>query len=381
MKRILACLLALTLLLPLASCGQKGKDAETDGAGSFDEIARKVEETWYPYDLSEYVEVMDWDGVAADYADPDVCTEEEIDDAVFQVMLTYATYDQKEGAAALYDLVLCDSYVYFGTELLDDLTQMDHEIVLGQKPMDDVDYVISQEMTGCGPGDVCCATYTYPDVSYTYGDLAGKTVQLAAEIKAVYAPTIPDCDEDFVRSLPDAGFDTVDDFRAALKQDILDEKKEDRNYAVWKAYFSRARILQYPEEEITKYEDDYLDYYREFADDYGMELDAYLREYFGAGLETFEAQAREYAESAVKYDLIYTALARQMKTTLTREEYNDWINVFYKRVSGQFESLEEFIEYYGEEVLYVNAVWEKSLRTMSDHAVRLTGEEAETAGN
>lgn len=355
MKRILAALLALTLLLPLASCGKQ----EEEKRG------------WYPYDLSQYVELMDWHGVQAEFDDPRVCTEEEIDEAILQVMLTYAEFEVKDGPAELYDAVLCDFYVYFGEELLEDLTQEDHEIVLGQASLEDMDRAVSQNMIGCVPGDVCHGEYTYPDSAYLYGEMAGKTVHIAAEVTAVYGSTIPECDEAFVRELPDSDFETLDDFRAAVKQDVLDEKIEARIYAVWSVYYAAARILKYPEFEIRQYKDDYLAYYREYAEEYDLDLDDFLQEYFNATLEEFEAEAQEYAENAVKNDMIFTQLSRLMGTTLSEEEYREGLDAYYDKEKSQYDTLEAFIEHYGEDVIRENLIWDKSLRAMAEQAVRL----------
>ena len=355
MKKILASLLTLTLLLSLIACSQTVEE----------------ERGWYPYDLSEYVELMDWHGVQAEFADPEVCTEEEIDDAILQVMLTYASFDEKDGPAELYDAVLCDFYVYFGEELLDDMTQTDYEIILGQASLSEMDRAMADAMIGCVPGDVCHAEYTYPESTYLYGELAEKTVRLAAEVKAVYGSAIPECDEAFVRDLPDTDFETVDDFRAAVKQDVLDQKKENRVYAVWSAYYAAARVLRYPEFEIRQYEDDYLSYYREYAEEYEMEMDAFLQEYFDATLEEFEAEAKEYAENAVKNDMIFTQLSRLMGTTLSEEEYQEGLAAYYEKEKSQYETLEAFVDHYGEDVIRENLIWDKSLRAMAEQAVRI----------
>lgn len=359
MKKSLSLILALLFFLPLLSCGQSGTGTVEEARG------------WYPYDLSQYVELIDWHGVEAEFDDPDVCTEEEIDEAILQVMLTYAAFEEKEGPAELYDAVLCDVYVYFGEELLEDQSMEDHEIILGQSSLDDMDRALAEQLIGCVPEDLCYAEYTYPESTYLYGEMAGKTMKLVAEVKTVYGSDIPVCDDEFVQGLSDYGFKTVADFRQAVRQDVLDQKKENRVYAVWKAFYAAARVLQYPEFEVRQYRDDYLAYYREYAEEYDLDLDEFLQEYFNASLADFEAEAKEYAESTVKNDMIFTQLSRLMGTTLSEEEYREGVEAYYEKESTQYDTLEAFIEHYGEDVLRENLIWDKSLRAMAEQAVRV----------
>ena len=61
----------------------------------------KADGVRYDYNLAEYVEIGDVRKIEAPYADPTVCTEEEIDYAVHQVMLTYAEYTPKEDGSVI----------------------------------------------------------------------------------------------------------------------------------------------------------------------------------------------------------------------------------------------------------------------------------------
>ena len=326
---------------------------------------------WYPYDLSEYVALPDWHGIPAVFDDPDACSEEEIDEGIRQVMLSYATFDLKEGAAELYDAVHCDVFVYFGDTLLEDQTQNDYEIVLGEASLSDMDRALAEHMIGLSAGDVCSADYTYPDSSYYYGEMAGKTVRMAAEIHGVYAPDIPPCDDSFVKELPEHDFKTVADFREAIRQDILDQKAESRVYAVWRTFLAGARVLNFPDFEMRRYMEDYMAYYNDYAREYELDLDAFLQEYFNATREEFETQAREFAQDRVKNEMIFTQLSREMGTVLSEKEYRAGIQAYYEKEKVQFETLEEYVAHYGETVLRQNLIWDKSLRKMAQQAVRL----------
>lgn len=353
MKRILALLLSFVLLLSLAACGGE------------------KEREWYPYDLSEYISLEDWHGVKAEYDDPTMCTEEEIDESVLQVMLTYADFQPKEGAAEKYDMVEFDYYVYFGDEFLDDSSNSGYQLVIGQAGMSDMDYTMCQALIGCAAGDSAATDYTYPDSTYLYGAMAGKIVRLTAEVSAVYSPTLPECNDEFVQSLSGFGFQTVEEFRDAVREEILAQKVENRVYAVWQAFSASAQVLKYPKAEVKAYEDDYLRYYQEYADEYKLSLDEFLREYFSSSEEEFREEAKKYAEDMVKNDMIFTQLSRTMGTTLSDEEYEQGLQEYFDREAGNFDDMDAYVAYYGEKILRENLIWDKSLRAMAEVAVRI----------
>ena len=117
-----------------------------------------------------------------------------------------------------------------------------------------------------------------------------------------------------------------------------------------------------------------MKYYQEYADEYEMELDEFLRSYFNSTEEAFRQEALEYAESMTKNDMIFTQLARVMGTTLSDEEYAQGVQTYFEKESASFDDLDAYVDYYGEDVLRENLIWDKSLRAMAEQSVRLEPE-------
>ena len=57
--------------------------------------------------------------------------------------------------------------------------------------------------------------------------------------------------------------------------------------------------------------------------------------------------------------------------TLTDEEYQAGTRDYFEKEEGDFGSFEEFVEFYTEENLRRNLLWDKALKTAEDNAVRI----------
>ncbi len=350
MKKILSLFLATTLLCCLAGC-------------------KKDSDTPYDYDLSEYIRMPDYTAVQAEYDDPNVCTEEEIDDAIFQVMLTYAIFTEEEGRKAEpYDKVDLSYYCYLDGQVVEDLTEADTAIVIGQKTGDALKETIGDALIGAAANETVFTEYTFPDDDYYYGSYAGKTLQIETEVIRVSAAAVPECDDEFVASLEGYDFQTVADFRAVVREDILQQKLDNKMYAVWNAFCREVEVLKYPEPELEQYRQSYLEKYESTAAQYGVELEEFLTTYLQTDYDTFQADMQAYAEESVKTDMIFIQLSRLMNITISDEEYQAGVEEYYASAQAEFDSLEEFIEEYGEDVLRENLVWDKVLMQLVDSA-------------
>ena len=365
MKRLAFLLAIVTLLGALASCGKEESTATKLAIPSYD-----------AYDLSEYVRIPDYVGFGAVYDDPTVCTEEEIDESIFQVMLSYADFqEQIDGPAEMYNLVNIDVYCYLGGELLEDYSTSGYDLVIGESTNGGMYTQIAEAAIGKTAGETVSVSYTFPDSEYFYGSLANQTVQVLAPINAVHVGKIPECTEEFVQSLTQYDFQTVDDFRAAVRQDILDQKAENRIYAVWAAYSEASEVLKYPEKEIQIYYDDYMAYYVHYAEEYELDLDEFLSEYLNSSVEILEAEAKEHAENSVRSDMIFTQLSRVMGTTLSEEEYQEGLQKYYEKESGTYDTVEEYEADYGKNNIRTSLIWDKSLIRLAELSVRLEKED------
>ena len=61
----------------------------------------------------------------------------------------------------------------------------------------------------------------------------------------------------------------------------------------------------------------------------------------------------------------------ELKVTLSDEEYSAGLREYYENEEGEFASLDEFVEYYTEENIRRNLIWDKALKLVIENAVAI----------
>ncbi len=331
-----------------------------------------TEEEYKPYDfdLAEYVTMGDITAVQADFDDPSVCTEKEVDAAVFQILLRNANFEEKplNQRAERYNRVTVDLTLSQNGAVLSDYSQTDAQIIIGLSTDDGRNTVLGEALMGSAVGEVRTADYTYP-VSVGGGDLSGESVVLSATVKKIERQIIPELIDATVGEISGSTFATVQDFRASVRQDLLQEKEIAKAQAVWLAIKNAASVRKFPQQELLTNIALYKQKYMDLAQRFELSLEQLVTVYMESDMETFEASARAYAEEKVKNDMIMIQLVRLQNITLSDEEYLAGATEYFAKEENDFSSFEEFVEYYTEENLRQSILWDKALKAVVDRAV------------
>ncbi len=364
----LAVFAALIASVLLFSCEKEEPELTLPTPETETETAEEM--TWYDYDLSLYMTMGDPMGVQAKFDDPTVCEEKEIDEALFQIMLSGASFTEKTGKAERYNKVKISFTMELDGVLQESFSREEYEIVIGLDAQEDMEYRMGEKLIGAKIGETRSMLYTYPETA-SYGEMAGKTVSCFGVVKALYEAEIPECTDEYVQKLEGFDFQTVADFRAALKEDILKEKESRKVQAVWSAFCDTVEIQEYPEAELSAYLTSYKNYYLDLAEDMDMTLAEFLEEYLETDEESFLKEAESYAKELVKNDMIFSFLVQKLEVTLSEEEYAAGLEKYYKNEEGNFSSLEEYVLYYSEENIRRNLTWDKALNLVIENAVAI----------
>ncbi len=359
-------------LLVVFACVMLGADQLVSKAPIPSDSAEPDETQAYQYDFSEYLTMGDITAVQAEFDDPTVCTDKEVDAAVFQILLKNAKFEEKnpKQRAERYNRVTVDLAVLQNGQALSDYSQINYEIVIGLSTDDGRNTVLGEALMGSAVGEVCTADYTYPD-EIGEGGLKGQSVVLSATVKKIEKQIIPELIDTTVAEISGDTFATVQEFREAVRQDLLREKEMAKAQAVWLVIKRDAIVRRFPERELQETIEMFKQSYIQLAARFELSLEQLVTVYMESDMETFEADAREYAEEKVKNDMIMTQLVRLQNMTLTDEEYLAGAKAYFEKEESDFGSFEEFLEYYTEENLRREILWDKALKAVVDRAVRI----------
>lgn len=272
--KILRISLAALFCLLFVLCPASVKKAEHEPLKEGDD----AEWIPYDYDLSEYVLLGDLSAVEAEFEDPAVCTEAEVDAAVFQILLRHASFEEKNGPAERYNKVRFDFSLVLDENVLEEYSQSDYDLVIGMETGNPMETLLGETLMGARPGETRSVEYRYPE-AVIGEELSGKTVTLYAKVKAVYQQTIPELIDDFVQKMEGSDLQTVMELREEVRGDLLEEKEVARGQAVWLAILEDATILSYPERELADTMELYRLYYENLAEMYEVEFDDFLAVY------------------------------------------------------------------------------------------------------
>lgn len=374
MKRVLSLILILVLSLPpVLLFGGDALYAPPEKEPAPETTEEKEEEPVvidsYPYDLSAYVTLPSPYGVIASFDEPGSCSQEEVQEAVDQIRLALATFEEKEGAVERFDKVTLSLQVMLGGQEDASLSEPETEIIVGQDGIDGKKAALAQVLLGAAVGELRWTDYTFPE-SVLEGSYAGKTVIVKGIVKKIERALLPEVNEDFVHSMEGFEKATVESFYAAVEEDVLSQKETNRISAVWTAFCRDVAVLGYPESELQAYEDDYRSYYTEIARTLGMELDVFLAEYMGIDAAGFENEMQVYAKEMVKNDMIFTQLVRVLEITMTPEEYRAGLKAYFEKDEAGLPSIEDYEAYYTKEQIWENLLRDKALLLVVENAVR-----------
>ena len=322
----------------------------------------------YDYDLSEYVKIGPYLGIEAPFADPDSCTEEEIDTAVFQVMLTYADFSEEKDVVEKYDQAIVDFSLVQNGVTMEDYSQSDYPLIVGLYLGRDLDEALADALIGARQGEVRSVDYTFPDDVQSLGSWAGQTVTVQGLVKRILRANVQECTDAFVQSLDGYAFQTVQEFRDAVREDLKTNKSQQKRAMVLQAFSDSVEVIRYPEKEI----DDYIAQDRaqleELAKEENMTYEEYLSS-IGSDDEEVASAALKEAQERVKADMASIQVCRLMQTTLNDEEYNTALQALFETEKGNFSDCAEMEAYYTPAVLRDSFLWQKSFEVMVDNAV------------
>lgn len=188
----------------------------------------------------------------------------------------------------------------------------------------------------------------FPD-DYQSTDLAGKDVVFTITVNALTEPELPELTDDFVQTVSEES-ETVDEYKAEVRKTLEDTAQENYdsalNSAVWEAVLEIAEVKEYPQDEVDKIENIFLEQYQEMAAYYDMDYEEFVEMYTEMSVDEFEAEAKEAAKDNVKQVLVATVIAEKEGLVPTDEEYEKELEKMaeeygYEDVDGLKEAADE----------------------------------------
>ena len=206
--------------------------------------------------------------------------------------------------------------------------------------------------------------YTYP-ADYNITEVKGKTVLHRVYIKSVTKSVYPEWNDAMIASNSDAideflglklGLTTVKEYDDYMRQTI-------RINLLWNNIVNASKVVEYHENMINKYSEEFDDYYNTLMKQNEMTFDELLKE-----LQTNETgyiQTRlEYAQGIVKEEMVLYEIIQAEKIRLSGDEYEEGLLTLAAENGSTPEAFEES---YGKALAKRTVLWEKVKVYLSDN--------------
>ncbi len=261
----------------------------------------------YDYDLSGFVNLVDYKDVKAD----DALIEEYIEESKKMIATQYAENKNitdrpvQNGDTVNIDYVGKYNGVAFegGTAKGADLEIGSGSFIPG----------FEEGLIGKTLGETVDLNLKFPD-SYHNADLAGKEVVFTVSINKITEVIVPELTDKMVEDLKSDLYNTVDGLVAELRVYYTEA-------ILWEAYAKACEIVKYPEKELNNYIDREKAYFTQVAATYGMTFADYIKAMSYNSEDEFMADLTESVKNGIKTELVIYQTVRKNNITVTDEEY------------------------------------------------------------
>ena len=299
---------------------------------------------------NDYVSVSGYKGIEIGTVDVDTdISDEDVENEINSVLEENATDKEVTGRAAQLGDTADINYVgkVDGQEF-DGGSADNYPLELGSGSFIDG---FEDSIVGHNVGETFDWNGKFPD-DYQNTDLAGKDVVFTITVNALTEPELPELTDDFVKTVSEES-ETVEEYREEVRKNLEETAQEnydsELNSAVWEAVLEKAEVKGYPDGEVDRIYNTYLEQYQEMASYYNMEYDEFIQLYTEMTVDEFEEEAKEAAKDNIKQSQVAEVIAEKEGLTLTDEEYE---KEFEKLAEDYgYEDVDDLKEVAGEETL------------------------------
>lgn len=345
MKKILVALLALVLALScFVACSNDEPKVTTPNPDSEGKEPEQLPAPDYDFmgnDLTGFVTLGQYKGLTVEVEPKLVITDEYFEREIKTQLIEYGHNNEiKEGTVGEDDVVRIKYVGYLGDEKFEGGTGNSQYFTI----YNGGGYIegFAEGLVGATIGQEFDLNVTFPE-DYHNEDLKGKAVVFKTTVECVYE--VKELTDAVVDNLSNGEIKTVDDFytqaRELMEKQAESEYKTAKLNAIWDKIFELSKEVKLPEDVVEEYYQYTLQYYKNYATNSWMTLEAFL-EYIGLTLDDI----REESKTQVFSDMIVYSLIKAENISITDEFYKQRLKEIAEE-SGVEEK--EILEYYGEE--------------------------------
>jgi trigger factor len=296
-------------------------------------------------DVKPEVKLGTYKGLKATYKDTSV-KPQDVELELMKLRKQNAQLELKEGELLVSDTAIFDFEGFLNGEPFEGGKAENYELEIGSNQFIPG---FEEQMVGMKSGESKDIHVTFPE-NYQAENLKGQAVVFKITLHEVKSKTPVELNDAFVETL-NREEKTVDALKKALETDILKRKEEDAKRSfesdILIQVIDQAQ-LDIPQSMIKKEADGQINSVKKQAEQYQIPYEQLLQ-FQGMSVEMFEADALKQAQSRVKMNLVFEAVAKAEQLVVTETQLNE----AYESIATQHKVTVDYVK---------NVITEKSMK-------------------
>ena len=187
-------------------------------------------------------------------------------------------------------------------------------------------------LIGKKPGETVDLNLKFPDDYKNSEELKGAKVIFTVKINYIVGETPTELTDELVKA--NTEFKTAAEYKADIRKKLETiksaEEKENVQKELLEKVVTASSIKSVPEVAENKYYGQIMDYWKNVAAKYGMELKDLVQNQLKLTEEKFEEEVKKQAELSARILVVVRAIAEAEKINVSDEEYKTALNTYYE---------------------------------------------------
>lgn len=199
-----------------------------------------------------------------------------------------------------------------------------------------------EQMVGMKAEEEKDVKVTFPE-NYQQKDLAGKDAVFAVKLHEIKERQVPELNDEFVKDLDLENVETVDAYKAHLRQELESQKENQNKNHIRQSVIDQAAdnaTFAIPVEMIEEETKRMLEQQKAQIKQYGLDFETYMQ-YMGKNEEQFKDELKGQAEKNIGQQLVLAAIGQAEEISATEEEVAAKYDEFLEQYKAQNVTMEQ----------------------------------------
>ena len=227
-----------------------------------------------------------------------------------------------------------------------------------------------EQLVGVKIGEEVEVNVTFPD-EYQTAELAGKPAVFKCTVRKIEAKELPELDDEFAKDVSE--FDTLDEYKADIKANLIKKKEEDSKRAKEDAVVDKAienATMEIPDAMIETQTDQLVDDFGRRIQSQGITMEQYMQ-ITGSNRDAIQEQMKPQAVKRIQSRLVLEKIAELEDIQISDERLDEEIVKMAEMYKMEVDKLKELMGDYEKDQMKKDMAVQEAVTLIADAATEV----------